>query len=128
MGSGTLTDAGEILALDLLNGGAQSITTPIKLALLTANGSDAAAGTEVTGGSYSRQTITFTAGSAGNPVSNSGAISIAGMPACTVVGWELWDSSATPKRIWHDAWTASQTYAAGNTATVAVGALTLGLD
>lgn len=121
-----LTDAGELLALDLLNGGSQTITTPLKLALLTANGSDSAAGTEVVGGSYARQSITFNAAAAGS-VTNSNAISFT-MPAATVTGWEIYDSSGTPKRLWSGAFGSSVTYTLGNLATVAAGAITLSLN
>jgi hypothetical protein len=120
-----LTDAGEILALDLLNGGTQTITGPMKLALMTVAGTDSTAGTEVTGGSYARQTVTFSAGI--NPTANTNAISFTGMPAATVVGFEIYDSSATPKRIWAGAVT-STAFSAGNTATVAIGAVTLALN
>lgn len=99
-------------------------TGPLHLRLMTANGSVSANGTEVTGGSYAQQTIAFGA-AAGQSTSNTGAISIAGMPACTVVGVELWDSSATPKRKRWGPLTASVTYTAGDTATLAVGDLTV---
>lgn len=97
-------------------------TSPLKLRLMTANGSATAAGTEVTGGSYASQTITMGAASAG-VASNSNAITYAAMPACTVVGVEIWDTAGTPLRLWWGAVTTSQTYAAGNNATVAIGAV-----
>jgi hypothetical protein len=121
-----LTDAGELLALDLLNGGTQTITTPLKLALMTANGSDSSAGTEVTGGSYARQSITFNSAASGS-VTNSNAISFT-MPAATVTGWEIYDSSGTPKRLWAGAFGSSVTYTSGNLATVAAAAITLSLN
>lgn len=123
-----LTDAGELLALDFLNGNTATITGPLKLALLTAQGTDAAAGTEVSGGSYARQNITFGAAAAGS-ASNSGALSFAGMPACTIVGFAIYDSTGAPKRLWEIPRTGgSATVNAGDTVTVAVGAITLSIN
>ena len=82
-----LTNTAENRLLDWILGLASTApTTPIKVALVTVAGSDTAAGTEVTGGSYARQTLTVGAASAG-ATSNSADIVFAGMPACTVVGW-----------------------------------------
>lgn len=103
-----------------------SVTTPIKLALVTANGDDASAGTEVTGGSYARQTITFTAADAGS-IENDSAISFTGMPAVTVVGIELYDSAGSPKRLAYGALTSSRVVTAGDTVQFASGAITLSL-
>lgn len=102
-------------------------TAPLKLKLMTANGSATAAGTEVSGGSYAAQTITMGSSSAGVS-SNSNAITFSAMPAATVVGVEIWDSSGTPQRLWWGAVTTSQTYAAGNNATVAIGAVSATLS
>lgn len=88
-------------------------TSPLKLALDTSTGSNSAAGTEVTGGSYARQTIVF--GSAAAGVSNSSnSISFTNLPACTVTGIEIFDSSGTPRRAWVGALTASKTVSAGD--------------
>lgn len=128
--AGELTDAGELLLLDLINGVSATapVTTPLKLALLTAQGTDAAPGTEVTGGSYARQTITFGAASAG-AASNTNAITFSGMPATTVVGFAIYDSSGTPKRLWELPRTGgSQTFSAGDSCTVAVGAVVLAVN
>ena len=103
-----------------------SVTTPIKLALVTANGDDASAGTEVTGGSYARQTITFTAADAGE-IENASAISFTAMPAVTVVGIEFYDSAGSPKRLAYGALTASRTVTSGDTVQFASGAITLSL-
>lgn len=113
--------------LDALVGTASyTVTTPIQLALMTANGSDSAAGTEVTGGSYARQTITFGSASGGQ-ISNSAAINFTGMPAATVVGIEIYDSAGTPKRLAYGALTANKTTASGDTLQFAISAITLSL-
>lgn len=124
-----LTDPAELLLLDLINGvtTAAPVTTPLKLALLTAQGTDSAAGTEVTGGSYARQTITFGAASAG-AAANTNAITFTGMPTCTVVGGAVYDSSGTPKRLWEMPAGSSRAYTAGDTAQVAIGAVTVSLN
>jgi len=113
--------------LDALVGTASySVTTPIKLALMTANGTDSAAGTEVTGGSYARQTIAWTAASSGS-IGNSAIINFTGMPAATVVGIEIYDSAGTPKRLAYGALTANKTVASGDTVQFAAGSITLSL-
>ena len=104
-----------------------SVTTPIKLALMTANGSDSAAGTEVTGGSYARQTIAFGAASS-DQIANSADINFTGMPAATVVGIEIYDSAGTPKRLAYGALTANKTTASGDTLQFGASSITLSLS
>jgi hypothetical protein len=105
---------------------AYTVTGPIKLALVTANGDDATAGTEVSGGSYARQTITFGAAASG-AIANSASISFTGMPAATVVGIEIYDSAGTPKRLAYGALTTSRVVTAGDTVQFASSAITLSL-
>lgn len=113
--------------LDALVGtAAYTMTGPVKLALVTANGDDASAGTEVTGGSYARQTIAFDAAASGQ-IANNASISFTGMPAVTVVGIELYDSAGSPKRLAYGALTTSRTITAGDTVQFASSAITLSL-
>lgn len=113
--------------LDALVGTASyTVTTPIQLALMTANGSDSAAGTEVTGGSYARQTIAFDAAASGQ-IANNAVINFTGMPAATVVGIEIYDSAGTPKRLAYGALTANKTTASGDTLQFASSSITLSL-
>jgi len=122
-----LPDIIENQLLDALVGtAAYTVTGPIKLALVTANGDDATPGTEVTGGSYARQTITFSAAASGS-IANSASISFAGMPAATVVGIEIYDSAGTPKRLAYGALTTSRVVTAGDTVQFASSAITLSL-
>lgn len=111
-----ITDVAESLLLNWLHGVGTPTrpTTPLKVALVTANGSDSAAGTEVTGGSYARQNITLSSSTGGSGVSNDADILFAGMPACTVVGIEIYDSAGTPVRLWYAPLAASKTLAAGD--------------
>ena len=105
---------------------AYSVTTPIKLALMTANGNDSTPGTEVTGGSYARETIAFDAASSGS-ISNNAVINFTGMPAATVVGIEIYDSAGTPKRLAYGPLTANKTTSSGDTLQFAASAITLSL-
>jgi hypothetical protein len=123
-----LTNTAENRCLDFINGlTATAPTTPMKVALVTANGDDATAGTEVTGGGYARQSLTVAAAVNG-ATSNSADLVWTNMPAVTVVGVEIWDSAGTPVRLWYGALTASRTVAAGDELRLVAGALTLSLS
>lgn len=102
-------------------------TTPMKLALASAASSASAAGTEVTGGSYARQTIAMTAASAGSSP-NTSLITFAGMPACTVTHLDIYDSNGTPRRAWWAALTASKVLGSGDALTFAASAIAASLS
>lgn len=94
-------------------------TSPVRIRLMTANGSASAAGTELTsGGSYvagTGQSLTAALGTAsGGSVTTTSAVVFSNMPACTIVGIEIWDSAGTPVRKWFGTIT-STVVAAGNT-------------
>jgi hypothetical protein len=93
-----------------------------RVALVTATGTAAAAGTEVAGGSYARQQITFAAPSAGSIASNV-ALTYTSMPACTVTGVDEYDANNTTRR-WFGALSASKTVNAGDTFSIASGSYT----
>ena len=116
------TNTAENRMLDWLFGGTPTAPeTPLQIALVTALGDDATAGTEVTGGSYARQTVTVAAASGGT-VTNSGDLIWENMPACTVVGAELWDSATpTPVRWTHMPFTSSRTIEDGDEFKIAAG-------
>ena len=123
-----LPDQIENQLLDALVGAASySVTTPIKLALVTANGSDSAAGTEVTGGSYARQTISWSAASSGE-IHNDAVINFTGMPTATVVGIEVYDSAGTPKRLAYGALTSTKSVSSGDTLQFAISSISLTLS
>ncbi|MFJ4785134.1 hypothetical protein [Streptomyces sp. NPDC088794] len=123
-----MSNTAENLMLDWIDGVGTPTrpTTPLKVALVTANGDDATAGTEVTGGSYARQSLTVAAAS-GGATSNSADLVFSGMPACTVVGVEVWDSAGTPVRLWYGALTASRTVNAADDFKLSAGELDLAL-
>ena len=123
-----LTDAAELLALNFLFNAqtATRPTLPLKLALSTSAGSDTTAGTEVTGGSYARQTVVFGAASAG-AVATTADVVFTGMPATTITGIEIYDSAGTPVRLAYGTLSASKTTNSGDTFTIATGNLTISL-
>ncbi len=98
--------------------------TPLRCRLMTTNGSSSTNGTEVTGGSYTSQSVTFAAASSLSAASNA-ALNFTGMPAATVVGVELWDSAGSPVRKHWGALTANKTTNAGDTFSIASGSLTV---
>jgi hypothetical protein len=92
----------------------------VYLALYTTATTDAGGGTEVTGGSYARQAVTF--GAPSNGVStNSAAVSFTGMPAATVTHAGIRDALTGGNLLFHGALTASKTVGAGDTLTFAIG-------
>ena len=124
----SLTNTAENLTLDWINGVGTPTrpTTPLKVALVTVNGADATAGTEVAGGSYARQSLTVAAAVSG-ATSNSADLVFSGMPAVTVVGVEVWDSAGTPVRLWYGPLTASRTVAAGDELRLTASSLSLSI-
>jgi hypothetical protein len=121
-----VAEANRLLDASLGTAAYTAPTGAMKLALETTTGTNAAAGTEVTGGSYTRQTIAFSAASAGS-AANSGSVSFTGMPAATVTGVEIYDSNGTPRRAWVGALTASKTVGAGDTLSFATSSVTVSL-
>lgn len=126
MGSVVVVESNGLLASSVAGTAYTAPTTPIKIALVTVIGTNAAAGTEVTGGSYARQTATWGTASAGSIATNA-ILTFATMPACTVVGIDIWDSAGTPIRRWWGTLGASKTLGAGDTLSFASGAITVGL-
>ncbi len=97
-------------------------TTPMKLALATSASSASAAGTEVSGGSYARQTLAMTAASAGSSP-NTSLITFSNMPACTVTHLDVYDSNGAPRRAWWAALTSSKVLGSGDALTFASSAI-----
>lgn len=99
---GAMTDylADKIRDHTLLN---ISYTSPatLYLALFVTATTEAGGGTEVTGGSYARQAITFAAGVDAGLGEQSGGLSFAGMPACTVVAIGVHDALSSGNMLYH---------------------------
>ncbi len=127
-----LTDVAEARVLNWLTGNTTTaLTGPLSVRLMTANGSDSAAGTEVVnagGSTYAAQTVAFPAASGTTQTANSADLVFANMPACTVVGVEIWDSAGTPFRWWWGAAVASKAVNLGDTLRILAGALVLNMQ
>jgi hypothetical protein len=126
--------ATSLVQYSLANGSGAPVATVgnLHFRLMTVNGTATVNGTELgTGASYVAITgitpVTFGAAVAG-AVANSIALTQTNMPASTIVGGELWDSSGTPHRLWFGALSASKTVNLGDTFTVAIGAMTIGIS
>ena len=128
-----LSNAAEALVLDWINGVGtpDRPTTPLKVALFTTlpNQETGAGGTEVSGGSYARTTVTFDAAASGS-ASNSADITFPTASANwgTVVGIGIYDTAGTPVLIWSGALTTPKTVEDGDTFRIATGSLTTTLD
>lgn len=96
---------------------ATSYTSPsaVYLAAFTVAPTDAGGGTEVTGGAYTRQTVTFGAPS-GNQVSNSADIlfPVATAGWGTIVHFGIFDAPSAGNMLYHTALAASRTIASGD--------------
>lgn len=123
----TLTGANQSLSW-ILGLTATAPVGQLKVALVTANGTDSAAGTEVptAGGSYVRKNLTAATVSA-KASSNSADLTWTGMPACTVVGVEIYDSAGSPVRWWYGPLAANKVLAAGDEFRLPAGTLSFGL-
>jgi hypothetical protein len=121
-----LTDGAEDRVLNWItsNAGATAPTAPLRLRLMTANGSDSAGGTQVVGGTYAPQPVSFSAAGSG-AAANTALVRFDGLPAVTVVGVEIWDSAGTPFRWLWGALSSSVTVAAGEPIEFAVGEIDL---
>jgi hypothetical protein len=95
--------------------------------LLTATGSATAAGTEVTGGSYTAQTATMGSATTATPSvkANSAAVNYTGMPAVTVNGVDVYNGAT---RCFWGGLTTPRTTLAGDTLSFAIGALSATLQ
>lgn len=109
--------------------GTTTYTKPsaVYVALYTVAPSDAGGGTEVTGGSYARQTATFTAASSG-ATSNDANIDFTGMPAATVVAIGVFDALTSGNLLLHGTLTTNKTTDAGDTLRIATGDLDISID
>jgi hypothetical protein len=110
---------------------AQAFTPPstVYVALYTTAPTDAGGGTEVSGGSYARQSATFSAASAGS-ISNSADITFPQATADwgTIVAVGLFDTSTAGNLLWYGNLTTSQTVLNGNIFKITAGNLTVSLD
>ena len=109
--------------------GTTSFTAPaaVYVGLYTVAPDDTGGGTQVTGGSYARQTATFTASSSG-ATSNDTNIDFADMPAATVVAIGIFDASTSGNLLLWGTLTVNKTTDAGDTLRIATGDLDISID
>lgn len=128
----------------VFRGTAYTAPSTIYVALFTSSCSDASGGTEVSGGSYARPSITSngtnwantqnsgtgTSSGTSGTTSNSGAINFATPSAGwgTVTHWGLYDASSSGNMLVCAALTSSKTINSGDTVSFAAGALTVQID
>jgi hypothetical protein len=110
---------------------AQAFTPPstVYVALYTTAPTDAGGGTEVSGGSYARQPVTFSAASGGSII-NSADITFPQATADwgTIVAVGLFDASTAGNLLWYGNLTTSKTVNSGDIFTISAGNLTVSLD
>jgi hypothetical protein len=110
---------------------AQAFTPPstVYVALFTVSPIDSGGGTEVSGGSYTRQAATFNAASNGF-ITNSADITFPQATADwgTIVSVGLFDASTAGNLLWYGDLTASQTVNNGNILKISAGSLNVSID
>ena len=101
-------------------------TLPIKVGLTTTLCTAGALGTEVSGGSYARQTMAASMGAAASgSKANTAAFTFSNMPACTWADVFTADSTGTPKNMnFKGTPSLAKTVNAGDTALIAIAAFT----
>jgi hypothetical protein len=126
--AGNLSDYLENKLLDHFLG-TTSYTSPatVYVALYTVAPTDSTAGTEVTGGSYARQAVTFDAAASG-ATQNDSDIDFPGMPSCTVVAIGIHDALTSGNLLVHGTLTANKSLDAGDTLRIATGDLDISID
>lgn len=126
--AGNLSDYLENKLLDhFLGTTSYTMPTPVYVGLYTVAPSDSSAGTEVTGGSYARQTATFSAASSG-ATSNDANIDFTNMPSATVVAIGISDALTSGNLLVWGTLTANKSLDAGDTLRIATGDLDISID
>ena len=116
------------ILLHVLDNDSYTSPTTVYLGLHTADPTDAGTGTEVSGGSYARQSVAFTV--TNNEATNSSAIEF---PTATgswgTVGWvAVWDADTSGNMLFHGQLATSKTIASGDVFRVPAGDLDISLD
>ena len=122
----SLTNYGETYVLGLI----KSAKT-YYLGVLTATPTDSSAGTEVTGGAYARQAITFAEPVSGfATMTNAAAIEFPTATARwgTVVAWGVYDAATGGNLVWYGSLSTAKELSANDTIIVHAGDLKLTID
>ena len=123
-----LTNTAENLILDhFLGVAAYTFDSTVFVGLYTVAPTDSTSGTEVTGGSYARQAITFAAAS-GGATSNTTDVDFTGMPAATTVAVAVHTASTGGTMLMYGTLTTNKTTDAGDTLRIAAGDLDISID
>jgi hypothetical protein len=130
--AGNLSNYLENKLLDhFLGTAAYTMPTTVYVGLYTVAPSDTGTGTtggtQVTGGSYARQTAVFS-GAASGTTSNTANIDFAGMPAATTVAIGVFDALTSGNLLLWGTLTANKTTDAGDTLRIATGDLDISID
>lgn len=126
--AGNLSDYLENKVLDhILGTTTYTKPTTVYVALYTSAPNDAGGGTQVTGGSYARQTAAFDAAASG-ATQNTANIDFVGMPACTVTAIGIFDALTTGNLLVWGTLATSKSLDAGDTLRIATGDLDISLD
>ena len=125
---GSKTNAHEDVVLNIIRNTAASAVTPF-VGLFTAAPGETGGGTEVTGGSYARQSITFAAPSGGS-VTQSGAVTFPQATANwgTVVSWGIFTASTAGTLLYWGDVTPNKAVNNGDTASFASGQIVVSED
>jgi hypothetical protein len=113
-----------------LNGTTYTAPSTIYVALYTSDPTDANSGTEVSGGSYARTSVTFAtaSGTSGNVLSNADCTFPQATGSWGTVGWiGLMDASTSGNLLYHTALDASKTIDTGDIFKIASGSLSVTL-
>ena len=123
-----LTNTAENLILaHFLGVTAYTFDSTVFVGLYTVAPTDSTSGTEVTGGSYARQAITFAAAS-GGATSNTTDVDFTGMPAATTVAVAVHTASTGGTMLMYGTLTTNKTTDAGDTLRIAAGDLDISID
>ena len=104
-----------------------TMPTTVYVGLYTVVPTDAGGGTQVTGGSYARQSAAFAAAASGT-TSNSANIDFTGMPAATTVAIGIFDAITAGNLLLWGTLTTNKTTDAGDTLRIATGDLDISID
>lgn len=102
-----------------------TMPTNVYLALYTTNPTVADTGTEVTGGSYARQQLSFASASGGVKVSNTSE-TFTSMPTTTVTHWGIRDASSGGNLLYFGAFDLPIALTSGNNLPIASGDIVIG--
>ena len=116
----------------LINGTLRATTftapTTVYISLHTADPTDAGSGTEVSGGSYIRQSATFAAPSNGASATNADVTFPQATGNWGTIGWiGIWDAQTTGNMLYHTALDTSKAIDTGDIFKIASGSLTVTL-